>query len=436
MPHIDKHILDTPIEFLKGVGPKKAATLQSELKVFTFRDLIFHFPFRYEDRTKFIAVKDLRTDNENVQIKAHIINVEQVKGNNSRKRTQAIAKDATGFLNLVWFQGGNWITENLKIGKEYIIYGKMTIYGSKKTIAHPELTLVGEEDGLDKTFVPVYHSTEKLDRSGLDSKSRRKLSATILAKMTEKDVRDNLSTHIISKLKLCSRFQALSWIHFPQTNNHRQAAINRLKFEELFFMQLRVLQNKELRKKKLVGAVFKNIGDNFLNFFNEILPFELTNAQKKVIKEIRYDLGSGYQMNRLLQGDVGSGKTIVAVLSMLIAIDNGYQCCLMAPTEILAQQHYLGISEMLSTTGIKVSFLSGSIKGKKRKRVLEILDNGELHIIIGTHALIEDKVVFQNLGLAIIDEQHRFGVAQRAKLWNKNKKNRSPHTCYDSYSYP
>ena len=416
-----ENILDTPIEFLKGVGPKRAEALQKELRVFTFRDLLFHFPFRYEDRTKFIAVKDAREEGQVVQMKANIISVEVVKGKRT-SRTQAIAKDASGFINLVWFQGGKWIAENLKTGYEYVIYGKVSLYGSRKTIAHPELTLANEVSTLNKTFIPVYHSTEKLDRMGLDSKARRKLCKNILDKITEVNFPDNLSEPIKQKLKLCSRYDAMRWIHFPESEEQRQVSINRLKFEELFFMQLRMLQNKELRKKKLVGAVFDSVGEQFLNFYNNILPFELTGAQKRVVKEVRADMGKGFQMNRLLQGDVGSGKTIVAILSMLIAIDNGYQCCLMAPTQILAQQHYTGIMEMLEGTGVHVSFLTGSIKSKKRKQTLEALKDGTLDIIIGTHALIEDKVVFDNLGLAIIDEQHRFGVVQRAKLWNKNKK--------------
>ncbi len=417
----NENILDTPIEFLKGVGPKKAQALQKELRVFTFRDLIFHFPFRYEDRTKFTLAKDVRQEGQVVQLKANIISVEVVKGKRS-SRTQAIAKDASGFINLIWFQGGKWIAENIKTGHEYIIYGKVSLYGSRKTIAHPELSLANEVSTLNTTFIPVYSSTEKLDRIGLDSKARRKLCQGILDKLPESQFLDNLSEPIKSKLKLCTRHQAINWIHFPETEEQRQAAINRLKFEELFFMQLRMLQNKELRKKKLVGAVFESVGEHFLNFYNNILPFELTSAQKRVIKEVRADMGKGFQMNRLLQGDVGSGKTIVAILSMLIAIDNGFQCCLMAPTQILAQQHYTGIMEMLEGTGIQVSFLTGSVKSKKRRQTLEALEDGTIDIIIGTHALIEDKVVFDNLGLAIIDEQHRFGVVQRAKLWNKNKR--------------
>lgn len=420
MNNQESHILDTPIGYLKGVGPSKAESLQKELNVFSFGDLLFQFPFRYEDRTQFTPIKDIKQEGQTVQIKATILNVEQVKGSGRSRRTQAVAKDPSGFINLVWFQGGKWIAENIKIGHEYIIYGKVSLYGSRKTIAHPELNLYKGEKLGDKTFVPVYNSTEKLDRKGLDSKGRRTLIKNLFLKIRESDIIDNLSEEIKTKLKLCSRYQALNWIHFPTKEEQRQAAINRLKFEELFFMQLRMLQNKELRKKKLIGAVFANVGNHFLDFYNNVLPFELTGAQKRVVKEIRADIGSGFQMNRLLQGDVGSGKTIVAILTMLIAIDNGYQCCLMAPTEILAQQHFQGISELLQGTGILVSFLSGSVKGKKRKQTLDLLKDGVLHIIIGTHALIEDKVVFNNLGLAIIDEQHRFGVVQRAKLWNKN----------------
>lgn len=415
-----QHILDTPIEFLKGVGPQRAEVLQKELRVFSFGDLLFQFPFRYEDRTSYTLIKDALSENQQVQIKATLISVDKVKGKRS-SRTEAIAKDGSGFIHLVWFQGAKWILESLKPGAEYVIYGKISKYGTKKTIAHPEMRLSSEKV-TDSTFVPVYNSTEKLDRKGLDSKARRKLMQLLLAKIQPSDLPENLPSNILSKLKLMGRYEAIKSIHFPKNDLENQRSINRLKFEELFFMQVRMLQNKELRKKKLIGAVFESVADKFLNFFNNKLPFELTGAQKRVVKEIRADMGSGFQMNRLLQGDVGSGKTIVAVLCMLIALDNGYQCCLMAPTEILAQQHYQGITELLEATGIHVGFLSGSVKGKKRTQTLQALKDGQIDIIIGTHALIEDKVIFQNLGLAIIDEQHRFGVVQRAKLWNKNKK--------------
>lgn len=420
MDRSSQHILETPIEFLKGVGPQRAEVLQKELSVYTFADLLLQFPFRYEDRTKYTSIKDAVVENQPVQIKATIISVDKVKGKRN-SRTEAVAKDGSGFIHLVWFQGAKWILESIKPGSEYVIYGRLTKYGTKKTIAHPELRLSSEKV-VESTLVPVYSSTEKLDRKGLDNKARRKMIQSLLAKLTRNDLPDNLPQSIAQQLKLVSRYEALKGIHFPKDEHHSQQSLNRLKFEELFFMQLRMLQNKELRKKKLIGAVFGTVGDKFMKFYKEKLPFELTGAQKRVIKEIRADMGSGFQMNRLLQGDVGSGKTIVAVLCMLIALDNGYQCCLMAPTEILAQQHYQGITDLLKGTGVQVGFLSGSVKGKKRASALSALKEGVLDIIIGTHALIEDKVVFKELGLAIIDEQHRFGVVQRAKLWNKNKK--------------
>jgi ATP-dependent DNA helicase RecG len=333
------------------------------------------------------------------------------------------AKDSSSFIELVWFKSVKWIASSIKIGEKYLIYGKVSIYGGKKTIAHPEMEAAPTgKPKVNKLLEPVYHSTEKLNARGLDSKLRRKIIATIFQQMEPREVEETLPTYLTDKLKLITRYEAIKNLHFPSSEAIRKEAEKRLKFSEIFFMQLRLLFNKELRKQKLLSFKFEKVGDYFNGFYKNNLQFELTNAQKRVLKEIRADLGDGTQMNRLVQGDVGSGKTIVAVMAMLLSLDNNYQACLMAPTEILAQQHYASIVETLEGLDIKVALLTGSIKGKKRKQILEDLKSGSLHIIIGTHALIEPNVEFQQLGIAIIDEQHRFGVMQRSRLWNKNEK--------------
>jgi ATP-dependent DNA helicase RecG len=421
---VDKkpHILDTSLEYIKGVGPAKAEILKKELKVFRVRDLLTIYPFRYIDKTMFHLIKDLTHDGDTVQLKGKLVSLERIKGKNNRFRLQGLFKDSSGFIELIWFQGAKWLANILKEDAEYVVYGKLTIYKGKKNIAHPEMELLKDRvaDNLQPTFDPVYHSTEKLDAKGLDSKGRRQLLKSILSKLTEDDILENIPEYLLKQLKLCSKFQAIHWIHFPKSAAEKALATNRLKFEELFFLQLRLLFGKENRKKKLKGAVFDTVGEYFNKFYSEGLEFELTGAQKRVIKEIRSNMGTGVHMNRLLQGDVGSGKTVVGFMSMLLAKDNGYQSCMMAPTEILAQQHYLGISDLARPLGLEVGFLSGSVKGKKRQMLLDRLKDGDIDVLIGTHALIEDPVVFKNLGLAIIDEQHRFGVAQRAKLWKKN----------------
>jgi len=422
---VDKkpHILDIGIEYVKGIGPAKAELLQKEMKIFRVRDLMFNYPFRYVDKTQFHLIKDLRTDGDTVQLKGKLVSIEKIKGKNNRMRLQAMFKDSSGFIELIWFQGVKWLSSSLKEGEEYIVFGKVTIYKGKKNMAHPEMEAVKDRNSedLNATFDPVYHSTEKLDIRGLDSKGRKKIIKGILAKLKESDLPENLPLYLKDKLKLCSRFEAMHWIHFPKSAAEKSLAVNRLKFEELFFLQIRLLLGKENRKKKLKGAVFSNVGHYFNTFFKEGLKFELTNAQKRVIKEIRANMGGGVHMNRLLQGDVGSGKTVVGFMTMLLAKDNDYQACMMAPTQILAQQHYDGIRELAEPLGLRVALLTGSVKGKERKSILSMLQQGEIDIMIGTHALIEDSVVFKNLGLAIIDEQHRFGVAQRARLWKKNK---------------
>ena len=416
-------LLQSKIEFLKGVGPERAKLLQSELNTYTWYDLLYHFPFRYIDKTKQQFIKDISVDGEQVLLRGTIIEKKLIKGKRA-KRLVAKFKDSSGFIELVWFRGVSWIESSLQIGVEYSVFGKATIYNGKKTIAHPELELTKSAEGkpvVQSKMDPVYSSTEKLNTRGLDTKARKRLVKNILSKISAQDLEENLDDRIINRLKLCSRYDALVWIHFPTNEQQLRAAQNRIKFEEIFFVQLKMLHAKKMREFKLNGWNFQEVGDKFYGFFNDNLSFELTGAQKKVIKEIRKDLGSSIHMNRLLQGDVGSGKTIVGLMCMLIAIDNGFQAALLAPTEILAQQHYSSITEMVEGLQINVGFLSGSVKGKKRKELFKLLREGDIDILIGTHAIIEDPVVFKNLGLAITDEQHRFGVMQRSRLWNKNK---------------
>jgi len=416
------HFLEQKIEFIKGVGPMRAAFLKSELGIVSVKDVIYEFPFRYVDKTQFNFIKDINTDGQQVLLKGTLLSAKLLKAK-GRSRVVGSFKDSSGFIELVWFQGAQWIIKSLVINQEYTIFGKVNIYKGKKTIPHPEMEIQSSSTSpkLQLTFDPVYHSTEKLNAKGLDSKFRKRLSKTILAKLKPNDVTDTLPDHLKSKFNFCSKFEAIRWIHFPKTQEQINQAENRLKFEEIFFHQLRMIQSKIQREHKFKGLVFEKVGEKFNRFFSEKLPFELTGAQKRVLKEIRRNLGSGVQMNRLLQGDVGSGKTIVGLMCMLLAIDNGYQACLLAPTEILALQHYHSIIEQVKGLRIRIAFLSGSVTGKKRKQLFQLLKDGDLDILIGTHAVLEDPVEFKNLGLAITDEQHRFGVAQRSKLWIKNK---------------
>ncbi|NBC08394.1 MAG: ATP-dependent DNA helicase RecG [Bacteroidetes bacterium] len=412
--------LDTDISYLKGVGPKKAEMLNKELSIFTFHDLLHQFPHRYIDKTQFHKIGMLREDSGEVQLRGVLRRLSSV-GQGRKKRLVGRLRDDTGMLELVWFSGAHWLEKQLEVGKEYVIYGRINSFKGKLSMPHPEM----EEANPEKikkaaTFAPVYPSTEKLNSKGLDARNRRRIMKSLLEKIKPADVPENLPAYLVQKFRFPSRYDALRSIHFPKTEQELQAARNRLKFEELFFLQLRLLQIRR-RRDAIKGFNFERVGEAFMHFYNEKLPFELTGAQKRVLKEIRRDLGRGVQMNRLLQGDVGSGKTIVGLMSMLIAIDNGFQTCLMAPTEILAQQHYNSISDYLEGMDLRVGFLSGSVKGKKRRELLAALEAGEIHILIGTHALLEPPVVFKNLGLAITDEQHRFGVAQRAKLWKKSQ---------------
>ncbi len=419
--------LQTKIEFLKGIGPTKAAMLQKELGIFTFGDLLQHYPFRYIDKTKFHRIKDIQKDtNESMQFRGIIRRVE-VKGDGRKKRLVARFRDPSGAMDLVWFKGIYFIEKSLVVGSEYVVYGKPAFFGTQPNIAHPEIEVVTKNNTeLAPTMDAVYPTTEKLKGKGLDPKGIRKVMGILLNQLTEADIPENLPEYVIKKLRFPSRYEALKLVHQPKNNAEMVLGRNRLKFEELFMMQIKILQSKGRNQIAYRGWQFGKIGEYFNHFYFNKLKFELTNAQKRVLKEIRKDLGSGIQMNRLLQGDVGSGKTICAVMSILMALDNGFQTCLMAPTEILAQQHFDGISKDLEGMDITLGFLVGSVKGKKRKLLLEQVANGEIDILIGTHALIEDTVVFKNLGLAIIDEQHRFGVKQRAKLWKKSKPN-PPH---------
>jgi len=416
-----RNTLDSPIEYLKGVGPVKGDMLKKELGIHTFGDLLRSFPFRYVDKTKFHKIRDINNESNAVQIKGVLRRLE-TKGDGRAKRLVGRFRDDTGVIELVWFKGVYFLEKNLAIGKEYVVYGKVNSFRGRVNIPHPEIEELNVATA-DKasSFAPVYPSTDKLNAKGLDAKGRRKLMMTLMEKIVPSDLPENLPDYILAKFKFPPHFKALVDIHFPKNQRDLDRATNRLKFEELFFLQLRLLQIRRRRKDAVRGHVFSTIGENFNRFFKEKLPFELTGAQKRVLKEIRKDVGAGVQMNRLLQGDVGSGKTMVGLMSMLMALDNGFQACLMAPTEILARQHEIGITEYVEGLDIKVGFLSGTVKGKKRVKLLEELAAGEIDILIGTHALIEDHVVFKNLGLAITDEQHRFGVKQRAKLWAKSQ---------------
>ena len=411
--------LDTPIEYLKGVGPKRAALLKSEIKVFTFNDLLHYFPFRYIDKSKIHRIADITSDLTYVQLKGTISNLKTV-GKPRAKRLTAIFSDESGSIELVWFKGFKWLEGKFKPDMEYIVFGKPAIFNNKYNIAHPEVDVPDKDvPALGMTLQGHYSCTEKLRSRGLSSRNISKLMTTLLLKARE-SIPETLSPWIIDKLGLIAREEAFQNIHFPKNNELLRKAQARLKFEELFFIQLRLLKQRLGRIEEVQGHVFENIGQYVNEFYKQHLSFELTEAQKKVIREIRTDLGSSRQMNRLLQGDVGSGKTLVALMSMLIALDNDFQACMMAPTEILARQHFATITSMTEPLGVRVELLTGSTKAAKRKDIHEDLESGKLQLLIGTHALLEENVKFKNLGLVVIDEQHRFGVAQRARLYYKN----------------
>lgn len=412
-------ILDTSIEYLKGVGPARADVLKKEIGIFNFNDLLNYFPFRYVDRSKYYKIKDITSESTYIQITGKLSGI-KLMGKPRSQRLVAFIEDETGVIELVWFKGAKWMINKLTPNEKYVVFGKPTLFNGKYNIPHPEIELASEQkEDLGEKLRPFYSSTDKLKSKGLDSKGMSKLTRNLIIQVKD-TIYETLSKDIIDQLKLIPRKEALLNIHYPKDQNILDRARARLKFEELFFIQLNLLKLKLLRTEKTKGHKFIVVGDYLNNFFHKNLPFELTNAQKKVVKEIRLDIGSGKQMNRLLQGDVGSGKTLVALMSMLIALDNNYQASLMAPTEILAKQHYKSISKMISGLGIEINLLTGSTKTAKRKEIHAGLKNGSLQILVGTHALLEDKVQFKNLGLVVIDEQHRFGVAQRARLWKKN----------------
>ncbi|MDR1180355.1 MAG: ATP-dependent DNA helicase RecG [Bacteroidales bacterium] len=412
--------LDIPIEYLKGVGTKRAEILKKELNLFTFYDLLQYYPYKYVDKSKFYRIAEIKNyPNTYIQIKGYIKDM-NIIGQHKGKRLVAHFQDETGSIQLVWFNNIKYIQDSLRRNTLYIVFGKPVLFNNSLNITHPEIRTESEENiQVTIPFQPFYNTSEKMKKNGLDSKGISRLSYQLLSEIKGK-IPENLPPYILEKLNLINRQTAFINIHFPQTQQLLKQATDRLKFEEMFFLQLSLLQSHIGNIKNNKGYLMPRVGKLFHEFYSHYLPFPLTNAQKRVIKEIRSDFISGYQMNRLLQGDVGSGKTITAVLLMLIAIDNGFQCCLMAPTEILASQHYSGISKLLEKMDIQVELLTGSTKASKRKILLPDIENGNVKIIIGTHALAEDTVLFQKLGFVVIDEQHRFGVEQRAKLWKKS----------------
>ncbi|WP_026755468.1 ATP-dependent DNA helicase RecG [Sediminibacter sp. Hel_I_10] len=411
--------LQTPIDYLKGVGPNRADLLRSELGIHTYQDLINLFPNRYLDRTQYYKINQLERNSAEVQIIGKITGFKEIAQNRG-KRLVARFQDDTSSMELVWFRGQKWIKENVKLNVPYVIFGKVNWFNGLFSLPHPEMELLSShEQNLRSAMQPVYPSTEKLSNKGVTNKVLNTIMQNLFLETNGRFV-ETLPSGILSELKLLSKSEALLNIHFPKQQDLLARAEFRLKFEELFYIQIQLILKNLIHKSKIKGFNFDSVGTYFNTFYKHHLPFDLTNAQKRVLKEIRQDLGSNAQMNRLLQGDVGSGKTIVAFMSMLMALDNNFQACLMAPTEILAIQHYQGLSELAEKMDISIALLTGSSNRSQRKIIHADLESGALHILIGTHALLEDKVKFQNLGLAIIDEQHRFGVAQRSKLWAKN----------------
>ncbi|WP_152287497.1 ATP-dependent DNA helicase RecG [Flavicella marina] len=413
-----------PVAYLKGVGPSRAELLVSELGIRRVDQLFSLFPIRYIDRSRFYKAMELQPNSSDIQMIGQITSLKTVK-QKKRERLVARFEDTTGSIELVWFKGAKWIKENIKIGKPYVAFGKLNFYNGNFSMAHPELELLSLFESRNRSSIQaIYPSTEKLQARGVSNKVINSIIENLFREYYVK-IQETLSNEILDKNNLLSKKEAMLNIHFPKSQELLTRAEYRLKFEELFFVQLQLLNKKVNEHQKIKGFKFDKIDNYFHEFYNNCLKFELTNAQKKVIKEIRKDLGSGIHMNRLLQGDVGSGKTIVAVISMLIALDNGFQATLIAPTEILANQHYIAIKELLGEIGVSVALLTGSVKTKERRIIHENLEKGDLHILVGTHAILEDKVRFSNLGLSIIDEQHRFGVEQRSKMWLKNTK--PPH---------
>jgi ATP-dependent DNA helicase RecG len=422
---MSNNLLQTPIEYLKGVGPVRGELLRKELRIHKYADLVNFYPNRYIDRTRYYKINELQNNVAEVQIIGKIIHIKTVEFGKNQKRLVATFTDETGQMDLNWFQGHKWIKESLKLNETCVVFGKCTLYGNQYSMSHPEIELLEEhQKSLRSAMQPVYPSTETLTNRGVTNRVVNKMMQQLFTE-SHNLFTETLPDYLIQELKLISKKDALFNIHFPKSQELLAKAQFRLKFEELFYIQLQLITKNLIQKHKIKGFPFTKVGENFNDFYQNHLPFELTNAQKRVVKEIRTDMGSNAQMNRLLQGDVGSGKTIVAFMSMLLAIDNGFQACLMAPTEILANQHFIGLSALAKELHINIKILTGSSKTATRKIIHEELENGSLQILIGTHALLEDKVQFKNLGLAVIDEQHRFGVEQRSKLWKKN--NIPPH---------
>ncbi len=411
--------LQNPIEYLKGVGPLRADLLKKELDIFTYEDLLNHFPFRHIDRTSVSAIAALKQEADFAQVAGVVLQVE-ILGQRAGKRLVAQFKDKTGIMELTWFKGINWIQKTIIPGQSYLVYGRLGFFNGRPQFVHPEVERIDAAQPIEKNYLePVYSTTEKLKARGLGGRQLAKLTQALITQLSPAILPEIFSLSLAKELGLMGRLEAYQQIHFPFNAEKANQALKRLKFEEFFIAQLRIQLVRAQRHHQSAGVVFEKVGDAFNRYYSTCLPFELTGAQKRVLKEIRTDTAKGRQMNRLLQGDVGSGKTIVALLAMLLAVDNGYQACIMAPTEILAQQHFASIQASLSTIGLSVALLTGSTKTAERKKLLAALEEGTLSLLVGTHALIEETVQFKKLGLVVIDEQHRFGVAQRARLWKK-----------------
>lgn len=411
-------ILQQDIMYLPGVGPNRKKMLSQELGIETYGDLLEYFPYRYVDRSKVYTIRELTGDMPFVQVVGHIMSFETFDMGPRRERVVAHFTDGTAIMDLVWFNGGKYAKQNYKIGKDYLVFGRPSVFNNRIQVQHPDVDDASKVDTSAMGMQPYYHTTEKMKKVNFNSRALERLTKSLVEKLKD-PFPETITDEVLSRHHLMSRDEALRIIHYPQSARDLERARLRMKFEELFFVQLNILRYASDQRRKYRGYVFNRIGDNFNGFYNEKLPFELTGAQKRVIREIRQDMCSGKQMNRLLQGDVGSGKTLVALMSMLIALDNGFQACIMAPTEILAEQHLATIRKFLDDMPIRVELLTGMVKGKKRQEVLDGLLSGEVRILVGTHAVIEDTVQFARLGMVVIDEQHRFGVAQRAKLWAK-----------------
>lgn len=418
-------ILSQDIKYLTGVGPKRKEILEKELQISTWGDLLEYYPYKYVDRSRIYRIGELRGDLPFVQLKGKILSFEEFAMGAHRKRVVAHFSDGTGVVDLVWFRGAQYVYKTYKVNEEYIVFGRPSIYGGRYQFAHPDIDKVADVQLSEMGMQPYYMTTERMKKMGLTSRSLEKLTKTLVEKLSEQTISETLPPYIIGPLHLISRTEALYKIHYPKSLEDVQRAQVRLKFEELFYVQLNILRYAHDQRRKYRGYVFTQVGSLFHFFYHNNLPFELTNAQKRVMHEIRNDMATGQQMNRLVQGDVGSGKTLVALMSMLIAIGNGFQACMMAPTEILAEQHFATIRKFLRQMPVCIELLTGIVKGKKREEILNGLLTGEVQILVGTHAVIEDNVQFSRLGLAVVDEQHRFGVAQRAKLWGKSQQ--PPH---------